>query len=72
MKKVKIVLFIVIILSNSSLIATQSKIEVNTKSISPYKIPKLINGAFIELLIDFVNGKGGLWVQEIIDRGKMC
>ncbi|MDR0927772.1 MAG: T9SS type A sorting domain-containing protein [Ignavibacteria bacterium] len=46
-----------------------AKITINTKNVNSNKISKLINGGFIELANDFVNGYCGLWAQEIMDRG---
>ena len=58
------------LLLNVDLYAEQTaKIDVNTKIINPHKISKLLNGGFIELLLDYVNGFGGMWSQEIEDRG---
>ena len=63
-------LFLLAILPIVNIKAEQSAfIDVYTNIVNPYKISKNLNGGFIELLLDYVNGFGGMWAQEIRDRG---
>ena len=41
-------------------LADEANIVINPKVINPYKISELINGGFIEFLLDYVNGPVGL------------
>jgi len=63
-------LFVFILIGTHNIQAEQSAIiDVHTKIVNPHKISKNLNGGFIELLLDYVNGFGGMWAQEIRDRG---
>ena len=65
-----ILVTIVLLIFNVNVYAEQkATIDVHTKIVNPHKISKLLNGGFIELLLDYVNGFGGMWAQEIEDRG---
>jgi len=69
MKKYLSLLLFVLFASGNIQAEQNATIDVHTKIVNPHKISKNLNGGFIELLLDYVNGFGGMWAQEIRDRG---
>lgn len=62
-------LFSILITSNSLAETFKSKIQINPKQKIPGKVTNKTFGGFIEFLYDYVNGPMGMWAQEFENRG---
>lgn len=69
MKNIVKIITLLLLFSLCTYAGQTASIIVNTKVVNPHKISKYLNGGFIELLADYTNGFGGMWAQEIEDRG---
>jgi len=69
MKHFFIFLFFTFFCFHNTLFSNIAQIIVSPSIVNPHPINPLINGCFIEFVLDFVNGPVGLWSQEIQDRG---
>ncbi|MGI6369275.1 MAG: T9SS type A sorting domain-containing protein [Ignavibacteria bacterium] len=67
MKKLVFILFLCSFFSIHA--EEKAIIQVNAELLHKEKISPLMNGGFIEFLLNYVNGYGGMWAQEITDRG---
>ncbi len=62
--------FLLLISINSSKAETlNAKIQVENKKVKIIENKSLLFGGFIEFLFDYVNGRYGIWGQEILHRG---
>lgn len=62
-------LLLFLLISFISFAKEEAIIQVNAELAHKEKISPLMNGGFIEFLLNYVNGYGGMWAQEITDRG---
>lgn len=70
MKCEKFILIIIFVLLCPSVArSVPANINVYPNYRYQHKISEQLNGAFIEFLLDFINGPLGIWSQEIQDRG---
>lgn len=61
--------FFVLFITNLNSKTYESWINLKNSTATRFPVEKNNNGAFIEFLLDWINGPTGFWSQELLDRG---